>query len=121
MHNAIYARDIFHDAITPDAILRLLDERDAMERERDKARQQCLDGTREVLRMKVAAEAERDALAADARRYRRLRECIIGVGIVGPAERVMYATRIPALHLPSPSPTNGEIDAAIDALDGAKG
>jgi Protein of unknown function (DUF551) len=37
-----------------------------VERERDAARQQCLDSTRSVIELKLAAEAERDAMEAEA-------------------------------------------------------
>jgi hypothetical protein len=43
-------------------ITSLLDRLAQAERERDRARQQCLDSTRMVLEMKVAAEAKCDAL-----------------------------------------------------------
>jgi hypothetical protein len=83
-------------AASPDAILALLAERDALVRERDSARQQCLDGTREVLRMKVAAEAERDALAALLQRARTA---------LADMDRAC----------------DRDLIDAIDALDGAKG
>jgi hypothetical protein len=68
-------------------------------------------------------DAER--LLADARRYRYLRAGVVGVSTgVDEDGRVIYNARCPRLtrmlRLPSATPTDAEVDAAIDALYAAK-
>jgi hypothetical protein len=67
--------------------------------------------------------AERDALEADARRYRWLRAGVVGVSAgVDEDGHVIYHARCrrltQMLRVPSASPTNAEIDAAIDRTAG---
>lgn len=66
----------------------------------------------------------REAIEQDAQRYRWLRAGIVGVTLPGASDREAYEGRCPRvrlLSLPSPSPCNDEIDAAIDALRVALG
>lgn len=51
---------VYIAAASPDAILALIGEVERLRGQRDAARQQCLDSTRQVLAMKVQAERERD-------------------------------------------------------------
>ncbi len=93
----------YNQQFGPDTVLALLDALDAAERERDEAQKHAA----ECVLREWAAKAERDALAADARRYRVLCETHPGVlCFMGRDYR-----------------DKDELDAAIDeyiALDGAK-
>lgn len=130
-----------------DAILALLAERDALVRERDEAREKAADYHRRAQQAGAAnyqhlkaleraqgvplssfaraltygamreAERERDALAADAQRYRWL---TTRVRTMSPR---MDGTFEHSLHLPSSMRAesfDAAVDAAIAALDGAK-
>lgn len=98
------ARDALGPPVYGSTVLALLDALDAAERERDEAVREKVLATQTAQRL----AAERDALAADARRYRVLCETHPGVlCFMGRDYR-----------------DKDELDAAIDeyiALDGAKG
>lgn len=123
----------------PRDILALLDALDAAKRERDEARAQRDQTAREfdaAWGAAVKANTERDALAADARRYRWLADRVLACDYGDnddPGARVGWrikrklvedwpadwAGRGPVIAF-GPS-IDAAIDAAIDALDGAKG
>lgn len=115
--HAIALRDL-QDAASPDAILAILDERDALVRERDDIRSDMQAYARQV----VSVVDERDALAADARRWRaietywRTAQCYF---------RKDKANNIRAMQLfiDFDHPNGGKsLASTIDAaLDGAKG
>lgn len=106
-HDAAYIA-----AASPDAVLALLDALDAAERERDRLdaalRASCIDAREELREMgggcsrAVAAEAERDALAA----------------LLRTIKPILVTVREGSVPLDAPL---ASLIAEIDALDGAKG
>ena len=108
-----HARDAdYIAAASPDAVLALLDALDAAERERDRLdaalRASCIDAREELREMgggcsrAVAAEAERDALAA----------------LLRTIKPILVTVREGSVPLDAPL---ASLIAEIDALDGAKG